>query len=164
MRDLFFVELPRKERWDLTEYQMITIVHAVTIAGVLLSSRVMEMIAPNVPERLTTKIYKLTAWIGAVGILGSLFVKIQAISNRQALSFFIGLFVLSITLWSQEMKRIEVRPHPVPGHAYQLTEVFIQWRWWGILLTAISAILMILPILDIFLPWLLPETIQAFYA
>lgn len=122
------------------------------------------MIAPNVPERLTKKIYKLTAWISAVGILGALFVKLQAITNRQALSFFIGLFVLSISLWSQEMKRFEVRPHPLPGKFYQLEEVFIQWRWWGIMLTFLSALLMLLPMLDIFWPQVLPPTIHAFLA
>jgi hypothetical protein len=122
------------------------------------------MVTPSVPERVPKRIYKFTAGISAVGILGALFVKVQGITNRQALSIFIGLFILSITLWSQEMKRVGVRPHPVPGHLYELTEEFIQWRWWGVVLTLVSAVLMLLPTIDIFWPQILPPTIQAFLA
>jgi hypothetical protein len=119
---------------------------------------------PNFPERFPRRIYQLTAWIGAIGILFSLVVKLQGITNREGLSFFTGLFLLSITIWSQQMKGTGLRPHPLPDRWYQITYYFIKWRWWGIAVTVVAAILMILPIVNIFLPQLLPDFVQAFFS
>lgn len=61
------------------------------------------------------------------------------------------------------MKRTGVRPHPLPGHYYQLTEIFVQWRWWGIALIPVSALLMLLPIIDVVWPQLLPSVVHEFF-